>query len=216
MKRGNLLKLQTGAIVVEATFVLPIVIIVIFILVYMALFEIQQSFMYLQAQMLSQKITKIILFPGYEELQKENNNPSISSLDRIYQEHDPYRYLGGVYIKKYESYENEIADIIKNTTYLSGNSAHAKIDTEFSNLSTAVTVLLTYNYKLPSFVKLIGLNPNIEITAKATTYANDSVDFIRNADLSFDLIDFLLQKYQLKDKINIFYEKMSQASEKLF
>jgi len=229
VKKSNLVKSQDGAIVVEAAFVLPVVIVVIFILIYMALIQIQEGVMYMQAQRMSQKICSLTTFPGYELFYEDAYEysssylelppdylPPLGLLDSIYETHNPYRYIGGNYFDKFNNYEKEISEIIKRSSYFNGGTAHASIDTKFSNLSTSVVVLLTYDYELPKFVRILGLDTSIAIQAQAVTYANDTVDFIRNTDLTFDLFDYLLKRYQLKDKINVFYEKIKHVSEKLF
>ena len=223
MKKDNFIKSQKGAIVVEAAFVMPIVIIVIFILVYMALIQIQQGVMYMQAQKMAQKICNISTFPGYEKFYEEAYNadytagyvslpkayePSFNILDLIYKKHDPYRYLGGVYLNKYNSYEEEIKKIVQKSVYFNGGIASADIDANFNNLSTAVTVLINYNVNLPKFVRFLGLESSVLVTTKAVAYANDTAEFIRNTDLAFDLFDYFLKKYHLEDKINTFYKKI--------
>ena len=222
---------QKGAIVVEAAYVMPIVIIVVFILVYMALIQIQQGVMYMQAQHMAQKICNISTFPGYEMLYEDAYSldystnyvtlpkayePSSNTIDLIYKKHDPYRYLGGVYLNSYNNYEEELEKIVKKSVYFNNGIANVDIDVSFSNLSTAVTVLINYNINLPKFVRLLGLDSNVLITTKAVSYANDTVEFIRNTDIAFDLFDYFLEKYHLEDKINTFYKKIKEVSEKLF
>lgn len=216
MKKYDKEASQNGAIIVEAAFIFPLIIIVIFILLYMAFFQIQQSIMYTQAQNMAQKIANIVTFPGFEELYENSNEPSSTLLNTVYSKHDPYRYLIGINGKKYDSYERELREITENSSFLNGGTPKAYIDINFKNLSYVVTVKLTYDFNMPRFVKILGLNPNICINAEAVTYLNDSVDFIRNSDLAFDLIDYLLQKYNLKDDIDTFYNKIKKVTEKLF
>ncbi len=226
MKKDNFIKSQKGAIVVEAAFVLPIVIVVIFILIYMALIQIQQGVMYMQAQRMAQKICNISTFPGYEKFYEEAYNtdysasyldlpsayePSFNILDLVYKKHDPYRYLGGVYLNKHNIYEEELNKIVRKSIYFNGGEISVDIDTDFSNLSTAVTVLINYNFNLPKFVRILGIDSSILISTRSVAYANDTVDFIRNTDLAFDLFDYFLKKYHLEDKINTFYKKIKQV-----
>lgn len=229
VKKYSFVKFQYGGIVVEAAYVMPIVIIAIFILVYMALIQIQQGVMYVHAQSMARKICNISTFPGYEKFFEDAYNtdcsattlpnvyqPSISVLDLIYKKHDPYRYLGGVYLNEYNNYEEELKLIVEKSMYFNNGISTVEIDTSFSNLSTAVTVIVNYNVNLPKFVRILGLDSSVLITTKAVSYANDTVEFIRNTDLAFDLFDYFLKKYHLEDKINTFYKKIKEISEKLF
>lgn len=231
MKKDSLINSQKGAIAAEAAFVLPIVIIVIFILIYMALIQIQQGVMYMYAQGMAQKICNISAFPGYEKLYQEvydedyivgyigfpdTYKPSTQIADEIYKQHDPYRYLGGVYLSKHNSYKDELKNVVEKSMYFNGGIVSADIDTAFKNLSTAVIVNVNYSFQLPKFISIVGLNPDIMIKAKAVSYANDTAEFIRNTDLAFDLFDYFLKKYHLEEKINTFYKKIKDISEKLF
>lgn len=210
--KNRLLKSQNGAIVIEAVIVMPIVIVVILILLYMSFFEVQKSMMFSKAQKLSQEVCNIINFPGYNNICDEETL-SRQEINDTYKVHDPYRYLFGVSKKKYEIYEDVITKEIKDASFINGN-IETKIKSDFKNLSTAVQVDITFSYKMPAFVEIVGTDRNISFTTSAVTYANDTTEFIRNTDIAFDMVDFLLDKLGIKDKAEVFYGKMMSTIKK--
>ena len=216
---------EKGAIVAEASFIMPVVIVVIFVLIYLALIQIQQAIMQIYAQEMAHKICNISTFTGYErfyqEAYKEENKklgfpeayePSFQTLKEVYSKHNPYRYLGGIYLNKHNNYKDELKEIIEKSMYFNRGIVDTDIDAAFENLSTSIKVSVAYNFKLPRFISIVGLNPNILIKSEAIIYANDTAEFIRNTDLAFDLSDYFLKKYHLDKKINTFYKKIKEFS----
>lgn len=216
---------EKGAIAAEASFIMPVVIVVIFVLIYLALIQIQQAIMQIYAQEMARKICNISTFTGYEGLYQEAYNeenkklgfpkayePSFQTLEEIYSNHNPYRYLGGIYLNEYNNYKDELKEIIEKSMYFNGGIVDTDIDVAFENLSTAIKVSAAYNFKLPRFIGIVGLNPNISIKSEAIIYANDTAEFIRNTDLAFDLFDYFLKEYHLDKKINTFYKKIKEFS----
>jgi hypothetical protein len=216
---------EKGAIVAEASFIMPLVIVVIFVLIYLALIQIQQAIMQVYAQETAHKICNISTFAGYEMFyeeayQKENKvlglpedyNPSFNTLEEVFSTHNPYRYLGGIYLDKHNNYKDELEKIIEKSMYFNKGIVETDIDVVFQNLSTAIKVKATYNFKLPKFFNMVGLNSNFSIKSEVIVYANDNAEFIRNTDLVFDLFNHFLKKYHLDDKINTFYKKIKEFS----
>jgi len=216
---------EKGAIVAEASFIMPLVIVVIFVLIYLALIQIQQSIMQIYAQEMAHKICNISTFTGYEmfyqEAYREENKklglpkeyePSFQVIEEVYSKHNPYRYLGGIYLNEHNNYKYELSETVEKSMYFNGGIVDTDIDVAFENLSTVIKVSVAYNFKLPRFIGIVGINPNILIKSEAIIYANDTVEFIRNTDLAFDLFDYFLKKYHLDKKINTFYKKIKGFS----
>lgn len=228
MKKANkILKSEKGAIVAEASFVMPIVIVIIFILIYLALIQIQQSVINLYAQGMAQRISNISTFPGYEKFYQEayadeykrlglpkSYEPKDYTIEEVYRKHDPYRYLGGIYLNKHNNYKDEFKELLEQKMYLNGGMIETDIDVMFKNLSTAVKVGANYRFQLPRFVSILGLDQSISIRGEAIIYANDTAEFIRNTDLAFDAFDYFLKKYNLDKKINVFYKKIIEFMNK--
>ncbi|QSX04840.1 hypothetical protein JYG23_09000 [Sedimentibacter sp. zth1] len=207
-------KNNSGAIIVEAAFVMPIVIVVVFILIYMALLQIEQSIMYSQAEIIGQSVCKIINFPGFEKLiLDESEEIEKSTLDDIYSEHNPYRYLINRERDDFEQLEKTLKDLVCKYAVLNGGQIEPHIEAKRDGLATKVMVSIDYSFLLPSFVKIVGINNNVNRRVVSTTYATDSVEFIRNTDLAFDAVNFLLVKLHLKDKVNVFYQKIKDITD---
>ncbi len=216
---------EKGAIVAEASFIMPIVIVVIFVLIYLALIQIQQAIMQVYAQEMAHKICSISTFTGYEIFYQEaykdevktlglpeEYHPSFNTLEVVYSKHNPYRYLGGIYLDKHNNYRDELKELIEKSMYFNNGAVDSDIVVVFQNLSTTIKVNVAYNFKLPKFISIVGLNPNYSIKSEAIVYANDNAEFIRNTDLAFDLFNHFLKKYHLDEKINTFYKKIKEFS----
>lgn len=223
--RGKASNSERGAIVAEACFIMPVVIVVIFVLIYLALIQIQQAIMQVYAQEMAHKVCSISTFTGYEMFYEEaykdedkilglpeEYNPSFNTLEEVYSKHNPYRYLGGIYLDKYNNYNNELKETIEKSMYFNKGAVDTEIDVVFKNLSTAIKVNVAYKFELPKFIRIVGLDSNFIIKSEAITYANDNAEFIRNTDLAFDLFNHFLKKYHLDEKINTFYKKIKGFS----
>ncbi len=214
---------QKGSMTIEATLVVPIVMIVVFMLFYLCLIQIQQAVMYMQAVNMSKKICNNIIFPGYEQfydlssdfdagekdvLLDYNFSPSKDFITDVFSTHDPYRYLIGIHSKNYDDYENELNDIFSGGYFLPGGNVTTDISSESEGLSSLIRVSISYEFNLPKFIEIIGIDSKLVLNSQAVSYIGDHSEFVRNIDLAFDLTNFLLEKYNLKDKIDSYYKKI--------
>lgn len=209
------IKDNQGAIVVEAVYVIPIVVIVIYVLIYMALMQIQKQIIYNETQKISQKLVKNISFPGYEHLallsEEDLNN---CDYNKIFSIHNPYRHLFN-HNKIYGSYADLLKTKINNTKIIMIDLDKPQINIVNRGLSKQLNLSINYYYKMPCFVKILGINNLAKGNVVIRSCAIDSSEFIRNVDISFDLIDFLLQRLGLKDKIELFYDKINNLKSKM-
>lgn len=72
--------------------------------------------------------------------------------------------------------------------------------------TSQVSVYLAQNYTFASFFRMIGIGgKTMTISGQSTTFINDSVEFVRNVDMVFDVASFVA------DKLGIDIEKIKEV-----
>ncbi len=187
----NKLNKENGAVqIVEATFVFPIMFIILFFLVYMG------NAYYIKAQVESVVETRALEGAAYcadpilETLKETNAVPSLSRLKT-----EPYRYIfGGM-----SSIENKIATSVQNDIKSSSASffknMKPKLKTAKTNIAkfnnyvvySTFSVEVKYEIKFP--ISFLGAEapPILAVHARAEVPVNDTAEFIRNTDMVIDL-----------------------------
>lgn len=186
------LKSEHGAVqIVEATFVFPIMFIILFFLIYMG------NAFFVKAQVEGVVESRAIEGASYctdpmlESIKQ--NNGAIPSLDNIKTE--PYRYIfGGM-----NSIEDKIATAVQND--IEGNSASFFKNMK-PNLKTSKTNIAKFNnyvvystfsvevkYELKFPIKFLGADTPTVMTlnSRAEVPVSDTAEFIRNTDMVVDL-----------------------------
>lgn len=109
-----------AASVLEATIVLPVVFLCVILLVFLGFTYAQRAYLQYHASRLSSYISKTILFPGYQSIQKpfymsggSSGNVTLSDVNSAMQSKDPYRYLLGLFKTEYVSIDTEGRNIPK-------------------------------------------------------------------------------------------------------
>lgn len=187
------IKNEYGAVqIVEATFIFPIMFIILFFLIYMG------NAFFIKAQVEGMVETRAIQGAGYcadPMLQTiKDNNGTVPSLKNIKTE--PYRYIfGGM-----DSIENKIASEVQND--MEGNAVSffknmkpslkmPKSDiAKFNNYVVYSTFSVEVKYELKFPIKLLGADsPTVmTINSRAEVPVNDTAEFIRNTDMVVDLL----------------------------
>lgn len=232
-QKGN-----SGAMAIEAVFIVPIVSLVVIVLIYAAMFSFQKSLMNLQAHKIATEVARIITYSGYESIYNEaeskgliRNNAvdfsgeyaiSKSTLNEIYKEHNPYRQWSLLSKKKVERLNlNEspgeaLVETMKAVSVIAiGIPQEPKITIDPGLFVTLVTVEASFIYEYPGFFNIIGLGERVEVMSTSVTVnATDPIEFIRNVDIAEDLTNFLLEKLGVKDKLDSFMKKTKDFIDK--
>lgn len=181
---------ESGAVqVVEATFVFPIMFIVLFFLIYMG------NAHYIKAQIESIVETYAIQGANYcadpilETIKDKNIVPSLSSV-KI----EPYRYIFGgmseIEHKMGSAVESEIRG--KSTSFFSNMKPKLKTSSaniaKFNNYVVYSSFSIEVKYIVEFPIRFFGSNsPSLlEIHARAEMPVNDAAEFIRNTDMVID------------------------------
>lgn len=99
-----------AASVLEATIVLPVVFLCVLLLVFLGFTYAQKAFLQYHAARLSAYISKTIVYPGYQNIQKpfysgsgSSANVTLQDVNAAMRSKDPYRYLKGLFKTEYVS-----------------------------------------------------------------------------------------------------------------
>ncbi len=187
----NSIKSEKGAVqIVEATFVFPIMFIILFFLIYMG------NAHYVKAQVESVTEKYALEGAGYcadsmlETIKQTGSVPSLSALKT-----EPYRYIfGGM-----NDIENKIATAVE--TEINGQSSSffknmsPKLKTskaniaKFNNYVVYSTFSVEVQYVVEFPIRFLGADaPSmLTINSRAEVPVNDTAEFIRNTDMVIDL-----------------------------
>ena len=184
-------KTEKGAVqIVEATFVFPIMFIVLFFLIYMG------NAHYIKAQVESVVETYALEGAGYcadpilETIKKTGSVPSLSSLET-----EPYRYIFGgmsdIERNIGTAVENEIKG--KSSSFFNNMSPNLKTSSseiaKYNNYIVYSTFSVETEYVVEFPIRFLGADaPSLlTIKARAEVPVNDTAEFIRNTDMVIDL-----------------------------
>lgn len=187
----RLYKSEKGAVqIVEATFVFPIMFIILFFLIYMG------NAYYVKAQVESVVETYAIEGAGYcadpilETIKKTGSVPSLSNLKT-----QPYRYIfGGMNDIESEIGRNVESEINGQSSSFFRNMK-PKLKTSYSNIAkfnnyvvySTFSVEVEYVVEFP--IRFMGADapPMLTINSRSEVPVNDTAEFIRNTDMVIDL-----------------------------
>lgn len=221
---------QQGAIVVEAALYFPITIAVVMAVIYLGLFKMQESYFFFQVERAASQLAKEIAYPGYEEFQ-DKEPLSDSSIDFSWEEpsgeqveayYDAYNgTLSKIYriglkdntAQRLKQYQDALC---KYSTLFSMGTAKAYIRVDSHFISSSVFAELRYEIPTPGILRYIGVKDTLTLYSAAYQPVMNTTDFVRNVDLAWDLTNFLLDKFGMKDKADKFAESFNKVKECLF
>lgn len=228
------LKKEDGAIMVEATIYMPLVLCTVMALLYLALFNMQEYMMMYQAQRVAYVAAREEAYLGYETFGMGSGNeidfdwgegglPSAADVTAYYQAHharatDMYREIGtalsvvGLTGSNGQSYVTRFADAASSATLIALGSVSApevEIDTGF--WGTDITVTITHKLPIPGVLEYLGYDGGSTIRTAAYTYSVNPSEFIRNVDLAADLVDHIMEKLGLSKSYHAFLDKTNEV-----
>lgn len=162
----------------------------------------------------------------------KNSAVTLNDVNEAMKHDDPYRYLTGLFnpqskIKDVEgrnivetSADKMVSDYLTKHGFLKasggdlkkpGTKNFAKATVRNANGfmcaiyadTSKVSVYIAQNYMFASFFRMIGMGDKYTtISGQSTSFISDSVEFIRNTDMVFDVANMLAQKMDIDvDKI---------------
>lgn len=109
-----------AASVLEATIVLPVAFIAVTLFIFLGFTYVQRAYLQYHASKLSGYISKSILYPGYQYIQRpfytasgNNNGVTLDDVNKAMKSSDPYRYLAGLFKPEYKIKDADGRNIVK-------------------------------------------------------------------------------------------------------
>lgn len=180
---------EKGSVIVEATFVFPIMFIVLFIVIYMGNAFVQKAQMESIVTEYAVKGAAYCMDPILEYIKETGKPPKYDELDA-----KPYRYLfGGM-----SGIEADISEEVRkkvNESFTFFRGMQPKIRTSPSNIAkfngsvlySTFSVEIDYVIEMP--ISFLGSDDPIvlEMNARGEAPVSDTTEFIRNTDLVIDV-----------------------------
>ena len=233
------IRIEKGAIMVEATIYMPLVLCTVMALVYLALFNMQEYMMMYEAQRVAAVAAREVAYSGYQDFGMGANNeidfdwgwgnhPSSDQITEYYKTHhdnfkELYREVSGALTAitglgdLSGNYESKFADAARNATLISLTQVSSpEVEIKKNLLGTHVTVTFTHSLPTPGVMRYLGLSDNFEIRSTAYTYSGNPTDFVRNVNLSVDLVSYVLEKFGMADQMNKFMEATDKVLGAIF
>lgn len=228
-------KNEKGAVMVEASIYLPLVLCTVMALIYLALFNMQEYMMMYQAQRVAAVAARESAYPGYDNFGMGQNNeidfdwgagniPSEETITSYYQVYhngigDLYREIAG-WFANYNSiatdYGNDFADAARNSTLLAlGTISNPAVEIDKGLLGTNVTVTITHYLPTPGVLKFIDFAGEIGIKSTAYTYSVNPTSFVRNVNLATDCVAYIFEKMGMAEGFNKFVSESQKVIQKI-
>lgn len=191
MENTKLNMRERGSVIVEATFVFPIMFIILFILIYMG------NAYYLRCQMDEIVTRNAIRGANYcadPLLQTIRETGAVPELNSDNADANPYRYIfGGMDVIEQNIGTSVKEDVKKTLTLFDNMRIKLKTNTDdiarFNNKVLYSTFSVEVKYELEMPIRFLGADSPVllKFSSRAESPVTDSADFIRNTDMVVDI-----------------------------
>lgn len=223
-------KNEKGAVMVEATIYMPLVLCTVMALLYLALFNMQEYMLMYQAQRAAAVVSREEAYLGYEKFGMgddneidfdwgEGNVPSDREVTAYYEAYHNsmkalYRGIGRLFSGggARMDYSARFSDAARESAVIVlGNISNPEIQVERGFLGTEVKVTIRHSLPVPGILKYLNYEGGTTIRAAAYSYSVNPSEFVRNVDLAVDLVSYIMKKFGLGDNYSAFLEKTNKV-----
>ena len=223
------LKNENGAIMVEASIYMPLVLCTVMALLYLALFNMQEYLLMYEAQRAAAVVSREEAYLGYEKFGMgsdneidfswgEDNIPSSDTVNSYYEAYHSnlrslYRGIGRFFSDGPRlDYESRFSDGVRESTLIVlGNISNPQIQVDRGFLGTDVEVTITHSLPVPGVLKYLGYHQGMTLRVAAYNYSVNPSEFVRSVDLAADFVSYIMKKFGLADNYDKFWEKTNKV-----
>lgn len=222
---------EKGVMMVEASIYFPFVLAIVFALIYVSLWKIEDCALHFCSQKVANSAAQAISHQGYEKLYGNIGADVVGidmgvdfkwSQDTVPEEYVRNYYAGDKSLYKRVSisdirYQDSLKKLINTTKFVPFHVGEedVKVKVDAGLLRTVVSVEVTAGFDTPGIMKYIGFDEEVKFKSKGYQFVTEPVEFVRNTDLAFDLIDYLFEKLGISKNIGAFTDKWKKIKEKL-
>lgn len=198
------MKKENGAIMVEAAFIFPMVLLTVMALIYLGLYKLQEGAILYQVQKVTRQADYVVSSPGYKELGRLDaksfdfaDDPSASAVTNYYKAYHSdltklYREIAGCTWTNEAGLSGYATSAMQSLCIFTGfDQMTSKVDLDRNFLSYSITVTTSLEYPMPGVLKYFGFKDKVILSQSASTVAMNPADFIRDVDMAWDGIKAL-------------------------
>lgn len=219
---------ESGAIMVEASIYFPIVIFTVFAMIYFGMVRYQESILTFQVEKLAMMGGREVAYQGYEVFSDDDSLGSSavdfksgkdfsSEMESYYNRHSEHLYNEWQFNYSEESsrLESDLSEMLSKRSFLTGVETDAEVSVSNYVIGKSLTVKAAYGLKSPKFLDFVGVPLDLTLKTNVTQSASNPTELVRNIDLATDLIDFLLERFGVKDRVDSFLKKAEDIKNKI-
>mgnify|MGYP000848689303 FL=1 len=216
-----------GTLMVEAAFIYPLFLFTIIAMLVLGLLKLEQTLVQFAATKIASQAAREAAYPGYEEYLAPVSTgididimsfPDAAGVDSFYKERKLYT---GFFRSKDEvvnGFEEKLNELLQKYTMVSGLSVDS--DIEITGIITpTVKANVKYGIRLPDglakALSHVGVPASFELLESSYAFSSNATEFVRDIDLGADLIDFLLERFNLKERVDVYVNKLKTLRDKL-
>lgn len=221
---------ESGELMLEAAIYFPIVILVVALMVCVGVAKLQQCVMFFETEKIANNAAKCIVYVGYDKLAGVLDNSTVVDLSqapgdaevKAYYEAKKgnlYKEWAWDYSAQEKAFESLLSDMLTSFSFLNGIGSSTEVDVK-GGLIPNVQVTVTYSLEFPHMFEFLvkdsdkeGMFSDVKVASYSRCVAVDPVEFVRNTDIAFDVLDFLLDKFGID--VDKFMNKLKVMKDKL-
>lgn len=221
---------ESGELMLEAAIYFPIVILVMALMICVGVAKLQQCVMFFEAEKIANNAAKCVVYVGYDKLSGVMDNSTVVDLNEVpgdaevkaYYEAKKgnlYKEWAWNYSTQEGAFESLLSKMLTSFSLLNGIGSHPDVDIK-GGLIPSVQVTVSYSLEFPHMFEFLvrdsdkaGMFSDVKVASYSRCVAVDPVEFVRNTDIAFDVLDFLLDKFGID--VDKFMNKLKVMKDKL-
>lgn len=234
----KLLKKESGVIMVEASIYFPIVIFTVIAMIYFGMVKYQESVLVFQVEKTAILGGREIAYQGYEALESDQTKKSAAvdlekgvgftmadgkgtmnadAVEKYYDRHSEHLYQEWRFNYNTEEsrLKGELEEALNQKSFLTGVESSAEVSISNYVVGKSITVTAVYKLKSPRMLSYVGVPMELKLGASVKQQSVNPTELVRNIDLATDLIEFLLERFGVKDQVDGFLKKAEDIKNKI-
>ena len=224
---------ETGAVMVEAVVIFPIVLMAVMAMLFYGLFRLQEAAMLYQVQRVASEGSLMTASPGYAELAGNGTKLGAVSIDwdsfpsgeDVAAYYEAYHTSFGVLYREImgctwldgreiETFGNRVLNTVSVLT--AGKLFQPKVEIERDFWGSGVVVQARFAVRTPGALRFFGLPDQISFQQGAYRRAVNPAGFMRNVDLAGDALVVVSEKLGLDEQLGKITECLGKVRDTLF
>lgn len=199
---------ESGAIIVEVAIYFPIVLAIVFSIIYYGMWMVQKSVIDFDAAKVADSAAKALSYEGWEYLYDNDMLDTDTSVDFHWRDgqgqpdasdvQEYYKAKKSLYLGhniNTQSYITALQELVNHTKVFPAQITECNVEVKNKLVTKTVCVTVKFGFQTPGIMRYLGVKEKtIGMKSIGYEYTVNPTDFIRTADLAFDLGEFILDK----------------------